>query len=348
MKTIVCIFTCLLWGIFSFAQTGSWVVYDVSNSDLPSDKIESLSFNGSGTWAGTYDGGVAWFDGTNWTTIISGQHVTDMDIDSNGDLWLSTYTNGVYYLEPDETELAGDENSANDDHTVSVTNTPPAPALTDAAQNGYDIDLTWDAWGGSGSIDNFIVYRDGGEVGTAGAGATGYSDDDDYTGGVTYEYYITAVKGSLESGHSDTLSVTYQLYYCEPAFDDPMPRDHYIDSVGFVGIHNYYTGLTGSGDNYYNDYTDTHSTELIRGNTYTLEVYYKQESGAGNTDEYGVWFDWDADGSYTGVADSAFTGSLNMNGDSTLLSPHSRCSIKCSYCPNPLANYEYRCKRNAR
>ncbi|MCF8302234.1 MAG: T9SS type A sorting domain-containing protein [Bacteroidales bacterium] len=620
MKTIVLFFMSLLWGLFSIAQTGSWTVYDISNSDLPSNKIESLAFNADGTWIGTYEGGVAFFDGTTWTiysstnsdlpidrvlsiaingddkwfgtgwglanldaagdwtvyhtsgglpqeyvsalkfdgsgdllvgtgggglakydiasdtwtTLLSGQNVTDIDIDSGGDLWISTYTNGVYYLEPDGTELghytstnsdlphnrvlaiavdgsdnkwigchwhgaaklasdnstwtvynetnsdlpdnkvnsidmdsdtwfatddglaefdgsnwtiyntgnstipsnlveviridsggdkwagtwggglaeyevlsddlgitaisspssgvgltanetvtvtitnfgnnaqagfdvsytidggaavtenvagpiasgatldysftttadlseyatysieaytelAGDENSANDDHTVSVTNTPPAPALTGAAQDGYDIDLTWDAWAGSGSIDHFKVYRDGVEIGTAGAGTTGYTDDDDFTGGVTYEYYITAVKGSLESGHSDTLSATYQLYYCEPAFNDPMPREHYIDSVGFVGIHHYYTGLTGSGTDYYNDYTDTHATELIRGNTYTLEVYYKQESGADNADEYGVWFDWDADGSFTGAADSAYTGSLDMTGDSSLL-----------------------------
>ncbi|MCF8303634.1 MAG: T9SS type A sorting domain-containing protein [Bacteroidales bacterium] len=611
MKKLLLFFISLVWVSFTLAQSGTWVVYNTSNSDLPSDKIESLGFEGTDTWVGTYDGGVAEFDGANWTvynssnsslpidrvlsiaingndkwfgttwglanldatdtwtvyhtgdglpheyvsallfdgsgdllvgtgggglakydlagdawtTLLAGQNVTDIDIDSDGDLWVATYANGVYYLEPDgtelghyttsnsdlphnrvlsiaidgsdnkwigchwlgigkladdnstwtlykesnsdlpdnkvnsidvdtnddvwfatdgglavfdgsdwtiydtgtstmpsdlveviritsggdewagtwggglaehdilgddlgitaisapasgvgltatedvtvtitnfgnnsqnnfdvsfsvdggaattetvagpiaagatldytftaqadlsayatfsieaSTELVGDEDNSNDPETVSVTNTPPAPTFTGASQDGYDIDLSWDAWGGS-AIDNFKVYRDGVEIGTAAAGAMGYTDSDGFTPGTTYEYYITVIKGSLESASSDdTLSVTYQYHTCTP--DLSAVTDEHIDDVTFGGIDNENTGTYISATDGYSDYTDIYA-EFIRDETYTLEVTFEDNTSP-NSDPYGIWVDWNGNGVFEEASDTTITGNLNF------------------------------------
>ncbi|MCF8304053.1 MAG: T9SS type A sorting domain-containing protein [Bacteroidales bacterium] len=347
----------------------NWTVYNTGNSNMPHDQVEVIGVNSYGDkWAGTWGGGLAFYDlnfnddlgvvaissPESGTGNIGSQDVTvkifnfgnsaqsNFDVAyefdgggavsenvtgpiASGDTLEFTFSlqvnfsdYGTYSLEA-YTELSGDENSANDSYSANITKIPPAPTGHTAIQDNTTIDLDWDAWGGTGSIDIFKIYRDGAEIATVGSGTSEYTDNDDLVGGTTYEYFVTAIKDTYESPHSDTASVDYETSYCDPGFSGPMPRDHYIDSVGFVGIHNYYTGLTGPGTDYYNDYTDTHSTELIRGNTYTLEVYYKQESGADNADEYGIWFDWDGDGNFTGTADSAYTGSLDMTGDSSLV-----------------------------
>ena len=48
--------------------TGEITFYNKANSGLPDNDVRSLAIDGSGNkWIGTYDGGLAKFDGKNWT-----------------------------------------------------------------------------------------------------------------------------------------------------------------------------------------------------------------------------------------------------------------------------------------
>ena len=49
-------------------ETGESTFYNNSNSGLPGNYVLSLAIDGSGNmWIGTWKGGLAKFDGTNWT-----------------------------------------------------------------------------------------------------------------------------------------------------------------------------------------------------------------------------------------------------------------------------------------
>src|ERR1041385_5369380 len=58
-------------GLGKFDGT-TWTMYDVSNSLLPSNKVQALAVDASNNiWIGT-DNGLAKFDGTNWTVFTAG------------------------------------------------------------------------------------------------------------------------------------------------------------------------------------------------------------------------------------------------------------------------------------
>ena len=54
-------------GIVKIPTSGAWEIINTSNSGLPDNKISSLEFQGSTTWIGTTNGGLAKLDGANWT-----------------------------------------------------------------------------------------------------------------------------------------------------------------------------------------------------------------------------------------------------------------------------------------
>ncbi|GAB1442530.1 hypothetical protein MASR2M39_13660 [Ignavibacteriales bacterium] len=55
-----------------YKQTGSTVYYNKSNSGLPHNFVQSIAIDQSGNkWIGTLYGGLAKFDGTNWTVYNS-------------------------------------------------------------------------------------------------------------------------------------------------------------------------------------------------------------------------------------------------------------------------------------
>ena len=87
-----------------FSQTTEWTTYNVSNSQLPFDRIGPLVFDaqgnlwiGSGTLSpGSSAGGLAKFDGENWTVYTTGNSglpcngVTALAIDAQGTIWVGT------------------------------------------------------------------------------------------------------------------------------------------------------------------------------------------------------------------------------------------------------------------
>jgi hypothetical protein len=53
---------------FVIAQIPEWIIYNTSNSDLPSDYVGPITIDENGAkWICTSGGGIAKFDGINWT-----------------------------------------------------------------------------------------------------------------------------------------------------------------------------------------------------------------------------------------------------------------------------------------
>lgn len=101
MKTIFTFFTELVTFTPLFLQYPEWIVYNSSNSGLPSDNVYTLAIDGSGNkWMGTFGLGTAdgltKFDGTNWTvynTSNSGlpdNSVFSPTIDVSSNKWIRT------------------------------------------------------------------------------------------------------------------------------------------------------------------------------------------------------------------------------------------------------------------
>jgi ligand-binding sensor domain-containing protein len=78
-------------------MTGEFIIYDKWNSGLPDNDVRAIAIDAQGNkWIGTYWGGLAKFDGVNWTvynTSNSGlpyNRVTAIAIDGQGNKWIGT------------------------------------------------------------------------------------------------------------------------------------------------------------------------------------------------------------------------------------------------------------------
>ena len=100
------IFLFLSFFSINFAQNPEWVVYTTDNSGLHHDHISSIAIDNSGNkWIGSFQSGLASFDGTNWTiydTSNSGlpdNDVMSIAIDGNGNKWIGTGFGGVAFFD---------------------------------------------------------------------------------------------------------------------------------------------------------------------------------------------------------------------------------------------------------
>ena len=78
--------------------TGIPTYYNKANSGLPANYVSSIAIDGNGTkWIGTFYGGLAAFDGTNWTVYnesnsgLPENAVLAIAIDGNGIKWIGTF-----------------------------------------------------------------------------------------------------------------------------------------------------------------------------------------------------------------------------------------------------------------
>lgn len=81
-------------------ENDNWIVYNTSNSAIPSNNITAMDFQNGNLWVGTDTNGLAKFDGANWSLYNSSNSgfpsnstgVKQISFDNNGDLWfLSKY-----------------------------------------------------------------------------------------------------------------------------------------------------------------------------------------------------------------------------------------------------------------
>lgn len=197
-------------------------------------------------------------------------------------------------------------------------------------------DLTW-SYTDAKTLDHFVIYRDNVQIGTS--TVTSFTDMLPTYG--VYNYSVTAmhtdgesspVKGNIQWGNPNIsanpssltetllinqtstkvltientgeLDLTYNIataitskgkgakVYCAASGGG----DEYISGVVFGTINN-----TGTGEDGYADYTSL-STDLDAGNTYTLTV---TNGNAYNSDDWGVWFDWNQDGDFDDANENA-------------------------------------------
>jgi ligand-binding sensor domain-containing protein len=85
--------------------TGEFIVYDKWNSKLPDNHVLAIAIDGQGNkWIGTKGGGLAKFDGVNWTVYntsnsgLPNDDVRAIAIDGQGNKWIGTYGEGLRSL----------------------------------------------------------------------------------------------------------------------------------------------------------------------------------------------------------------------------------------------------------
>lgn len=88
-----------------YAQTFNKTVYNSVNSGLPHNSIQSISIdNNDVIWVGTQQGGLARFDGTNWSvwnmsnSNLPGNFIIFAKVLANGEVWLSIINSGTSHL----------------------------------------------------------------------------------------------------------------------------------------------------------------------------------------------------------------------------------------------------------
>lgn len=95
MKSILSIIF-LLASLIGFSQNPEWYTYNISNSGLPCNNVQAVTFDASGNkWIGT-GCGLTKFDNFNWVTFnttnsgLPNNIVTSIAIDKNGTKWIGT------------------------------------------------------------------------------------------------------------------------------------------------------------------------------------------------------------------------------------------------------------------
>lgn len=100
MIRIACLLALLAAPLVHGAQAQSWQVFDVENSDFPSNTVVDILQDEQGiVWAAT-DWGLCRYESGNWTVLqvadgLPSNVLTCLSIDSDGRLWVGTVTNGI-------------------------------------------------------------------------------------------------------------------------------------------------------------------------------------------------------------------------------------------------------------
>jgi ligand-binding sensor domain-containing protein len=78
-------------------ETGVKTIFNKGNSSLPSNAVETVQADNEGNiWIGTYDAGIAVYDGKNWkaysttNSVLPGNAVRSIFIDKNDNKWIGT------------------------------------------------------------------------------------------------------------------------------------------------------------------------------------------------------------------------------------------------------------------
>jgi ligand-binding sensor domain-containing protein len=127
-------------------EAGEWVIYDMSNTPLPANHVYGLDVRDDGLVGLSvaafgpvtpFPSGVALFDGTSWDIYSYGSdplphyQLGDVEFDAEGDLWVSTISEGV-------TEI------------VLHANIEPGDINADGQVDGMDLALLLGNWGPCG------------------------------------------------------------------------------------------------------------------------------------------------------------------------------------------------------
>jgi len=90
-------------GLAEWNRSTGQITWHDERRGVPDDWVTCLAQVGDKVFAGTFVGGLAWFDGSRWNDIdrLRGENVTGLDVDGTGRLSVATRT-GVWLLRPDQ------------------------------------------------------------------------------------------------------------------------------------------------------------------------------------------------------------------------------------------------------
>lgn len=115
--------------INQYSQPNQWIIYNKSNSGLPSNSIQCvIQDKDKNYWIGTYDAGLVFYNGKDWILYDSSNsklphnNIKALTVDKKGDLWIGTYGGGLVQIKGEEWILYNSKNSAiPDDGIYSLT-----------------------------------------------------------------------------------------------------------------------------------------------------------------------------------------------------------------------------------
>jgi ligand-binding sensor domain-containing protein len=136
-------------GLFHY-ENGTWIGYDMSNSPMPANYVHGLDVRDDGLVGMAvaefgsvtpFPNGVVLFDGEGWEVFTYGTHplthyqLGDVEFDADGDLWVSTTSEGVVEIvlqaEPVPGDVNGDGAVDVDDLVALIVAWGPCPSPSD-------------------------------------------------------------------------------------------------------------------------------------------------------------------------------------------------------------------------
>ncbi len=166
-------------GLAKFDGT-SWTIYNTSNSDLPSNTCFVTAFESNGNvWEGSM-AGVSMFDGSEWTSQLTGGDMWDIEIDSDNNKWVTTMSYGLaFYNNSTWTYYTSAQMGTNCAFAIAIDNSGVKWIGTDNGLVKYD-GTNWTIYNtGNSPIPNDNVIsleidiNDNIWIGTGGSGNTG-------------------------------------------------------------------------------------------------------------------------------------------------------------------------------
>ena len=167
--------------------TGEIEFYNSANSGLPQNSIIDIDIDSNGNkWVGIDWGGIACFDGENWSSYNSNNselpndNVQSIAIDEDGSIWVATYFGGISHFDGENWVTYNYQNSIipmnNRVLTISISEDNTKWIGTENGLISYD-DITWTLYdhynsGIPGDYVSVITFDDDGYLWMQSAGLT--------------------------------------------------------------------------------------------------------------------------------------------------------------------------------
>jgi len=205
--------------------------------------------------------------------------------------------------------------------------------------------LTWNASTDENEVENYIIFKNGVQLGTVPATKLSYIASG-LSGNTTYNFYVKAEDPYANSSEqSNTVSVTTLNVpnYC--AANSNSTTDERIKRVQFSNIDNTTSGTAG-----YEDFSYL-STDVVKNTTYDITIT-PEWKGTQFNEGYGVFVDWNNDGDFEDADEIVFTkapskttpvvGSIKVPETYTYTGPvRMRVILKFNSIPSPCGTINY-------
>ncbi len=245
--TFTIVFLILAFFITEEASAQIWVRYNVANSQIVSDHVSTIAFDGNGNnWIGTLDSGLVKFDGTTWTNLTSNiNQVGVLALATLGsNLWVAT-GNGGGLQKFDGTTWSSVAPNSHAEYTNALA-TDNLGQLWDGNDAGLSVLRT------SGTWNTFLSAQTNTHLPSDNISAVTVDNSGNIYAGFTFQFGIVKLNGSSGDG---TL-ISKDAY---PTFPDDYVTSIAIDWGGNIWAATKTSGVvkvSGSNATVYSQSTD--------------------------------------------------------------------------------------------